>query len=539
MTNVAFALLRQVVTGLLQHDESLSCSELVRICSSFRGSFETELRSQKIVGKSASLINRLQDIEQTILDCRDDAEFHLHGISCTKCGQRFANEVHSRVINGTASSRVVSIAMTENMAHWASSSFVPCNMILGSTPVCSAVAEEFDADTKDDLGSWSAILGLHLMTQGYRAHLRYIKKPALVPKSRIIALKLAQQVHSQVSRLLEDRACFPCQCAKTLGWHMGRMAFDLNLYAKHNCWDLISQTPWVAGNHVLEILSHCSYYGYYLLKYRNYAGAVLHCYNALVQFGGLEKIHLLDMISKQLLEPLFPGGQLPTSNFHACWARYVGARLKFSKNHKGKNTHETWCLSVPAHAAKVNAGIGIPGHGHNAKMGCLLFHIKEQNYHVSDAQWALVNDSFAKLQKMTKGSGSKKGPEETAQKSSAQVEKQRLLPLAVSVQAMFVCPPGTTLPMARVNLFELFERCVRVVSGLSAIYHPTEHEQKQDHCVCFTNEILSGADRLVKGRRHGQARAWTEIERTFVKDTKEAIVAAFGKMKESDILWEV
>jgi len=84
------------------------------------------------------------------------------------------------------------------------------------------------------------------------------------------------------------------------------MTLDLQCYASHNCWDLIFQSPWVAGNHVLEILALCNYYGHYLLKYRHYMGAILHSYNALTQFGGLDKVPLLEKICDQFCEILFP-----------------------------------------------------------------------------------------------------------------------------------------------------------------------------------------------------------------------------------------
>ena len=257
MTNVAFASLRQVVNELLQHDESFSSSEVFETCASLRGSFETELRDQKIIGTNASLLNRLQHIEQTLSDRQDDEDLFLHDPSCAKCGQRFANDVHSRVVKGTAGSRLVSSAMIENVVHWVSSEIVPLNVIMRSTPVYSYVAEDLITQKKNNKDSWAAVLGLHLLTQSYRAYLRFLKQPKLVPKSRITALKLVQQVNSQVSTLLEDKVCFPCRCFQTLGWHLQNMSGDLGLYAKHNCWDLMFQTPWVAGSHVLEVLALC------------------------------------------------------------------------------------------------------------------------------------------------------------------------------------------------------------------------------------------------------------------------------------------
>ncbi|ETI28482.1 hypothetical protein G647_00931 [Cladophialophora carrionii CBS 160.54] len=537
MTNAALAALRQVANELLQHDENLSISEFLRVCSSFRSSFEAELRNQKIIGTNTSLLSRLQHIERNLSNCRKDDDLFSHDPSCARCGHNFASQVHSIVFKGAGGSRFISSAMIENIVHLVSGEIIPHNAILRSTPVYSDVAADLVTDTNNHKQSWAAVLGLNLLTQSYRVYLHHVKQPNLVPKSRITALKLAQQVCSQVTTLLQDQTCFPCRCSQTLGWHLQSMALDLQCYARHNCWDLVFQSPWVAGNHVLEILDLCNYYGHYLLKYRHYVGAIVHSYNALTNLGGLDNLPLLEKIGSQYRETLFPGGNLPKSNFHACWARYVGARLKFRKNHKGKNTHDNWCLAIPAHAAKMAAGIGIPDHRQRDRVGCLLFNIKQQEYHISDAQWDELNDSYAKVQSMRKN----KSQEISAMKmptSSAQMEKQRLLPLAMTTQGLFA-GSGKTLPKARVNLFAVFERCVQVVSTISDKMHQEEHLGKGDYCICFANELLNAADRIVKGRRFGKLAAWKEHERKLVNDTKDAILAAFGNVKEEELLWDV
>ena len=267
-------------------------------------------------------------------------------------------------------------------------------------------------------------------------------------------------------------------------------------------------------------------------------GAVMHCYNTLAQLGGLDEIPVLEKFGKQFSGPLFPGG-IPTSNYQNTWARYVGARLKFGKNHKGKNTHQDWCLAIPALTAKIAAGIGIPDHRQKVQSGCILFNIKQQGYHVSGAQWDEINNSYAKVKELRKQNGSQPLPEIGGPKSTAEKEKEKLLPLAVTVQALFTGRSGKTLPLARVSLFAVFQRCVRVVSTLSQKAHPEAHGRKEDHCVCFAAEILMAADRLVKGRRYGKPEAWKKHERELVDDTKDAIMAAFGNVKEAELLWDV
>jgi hypothetical protein len=183
------------------------------------------------------------------------------------------------------------------------------------------------------------------------------------------------------------------------------------------------------------------------------------------------------------------------------------------------------------------AGIGIPDHRRKDKVGCLLFNIKQQDYHISDAQWGELNDSYAKVQRMRKNK-SRETSDMKVPTSSAQMEKQRLLPLAMTTQAL-LAGSSKTLPMARVNLFAVFERSVRVVSTISDKMHQEEHLGKGDYCICFANELLNAADRIVKGRRFGKLAAWKEPERKLVSDTKDAILAAFGDVNEEELLWDV
>jgi hypothetical protein len=539
MTNVVFASLRSAVNRLLQHDEGLSNADVLRICSSFRGALATDLRKKKIIGSNTSLLSRFQHVERSLSEHPEDEETR-YDVECTSCALRFTNEMHSKVINRTASSGVVSAAMTESVIQWVFSKTIPpINAIFDSTPACAVVAEYLTTEREKPKKSWTAILGLDLMSQSYRVYLHYLKKPELVPKSRITALKLAKQVHSQVEMLLEDRICFPCRCPQTLGWHLQSMAEDLQAYASLNCWDLMFQAPWVAGNHVLEILALSDYYGLYLLKYRHYIGATLHSYNALRQWGGLRKITALEKICVQFAENLFPGGPLPSANFHACWARHVGARLKFLKNHKGKHNRDNWCLSIPAHAAKVAAGIGIPSPRPNDKTGCILFDLKQQDYHVKDEQWTEIDTMFAPLMKAVQQKGPPPSSEPNGKTLMANSETWKLVPLAAIAQKIFSDPPGSHLPMARINLFAVFERCVRVVSSISKTIHPRDHRRKKDHCICFANDILDAADRLEKGRQYGRVETWEKVEVTLVNDTKRAILAAFGNVELEDLLWEV
>jgi len=69
--------------------------------------------------------------------------------------------------------------------------------------------------------------------------------------------------------------------------------------------------------------------------------------------------------------------------------------------------------------------------------------------------------------------------------------------------------------------------------------HHKEHLGKGDYCICFANELLNAADRLVKGRRLGKHETLKEHERKLVEDVKEVILEAFVNIKEEEFLWDV
>ena len=539
VTNVAFASLRQVVNELLQHDDDICLSELSKICHSFRCSFGTELRNQKIIGADASLLNRLQHIQQTLFRSKNDGVLASRNPPCSRCAQASAKEVQSKVVTGTADSQELSSAIIDNIFNWRTSEFMTNNIVMRSTPVYPDVVDELIKDTKSKTESWLAILGMNLMTQCYKVYLQTLKKPSWASQSRVSALKLAQQARSQITALLGDDLCFPCRCTQTLAYHLQKVLLDMHHYMSHNCWDLIYQAPWVAGNHVLEILDVCNYYGHHLLKYRHYVGAVFHSYNVLKQLGGLDEIPILEQICTQLCRISFPGGKPPKANFHASWARYVGARLKFKKGYRGKHSHDNWCLTIPAHAAQAAAGLGLADHRTTEIASCLLFQIKQQEYHITDAQWKSLHTSHVRTHPVRHNYEVQQSSDTTSLTTAAQNEEWNPLLLATATEAVGKEEPGRLLPMARLNLFVVFAKCVRVISRLSDKMHNEQKLGKGEYCVCFCNELLAAADRLVKDRRLGKLAAWKKHERELIDDAKKAIVEVFGALKEDELLWDI
>lgn len=317
-----------------------------------------------------------------------------------------------------------------------------------------------------------------------------------------------------------------------MAYQLQTLEGELRGYASYKCWDLYFQSPWVVGNHVLEMLDLCHTYGRRLLNYGHYVGAVLHSYNVLKQLGGLEPIRILDQICDLFMGVLFPGGRPPTGSFRACWARYAGARLKFKKGHRGKHSQDFCTLTIPTGAAKRAAGMG-----HDAKREkseCPLFEIKHQDYHLSDEQWS----SLSIVPETPKsGKTRRKGSTASAKLDQARRE-QRFSDLAEVVQQCFSGHESNTLPVARLNLFAIFDKCIRVISRLSDETH-TKPDEKGINCICFCSAIITAADRIVDSRRLGKLETWKEHERDCVKQTNDAIRDTFAGLKEDELLWAI
>jgi hypothetical protein len=548
ITNVHYASLQQVVEDLLQHNDKMCVSDLVKTCNSFRGDAQTVLREQKIVGSDSALMDRLQDISTALKDRHDEKDTPVrHDLLCARCGHTFATKVQQDVIQGKTGSNILSAVLVKNLSQWASGNSLPENAVMASTPAVSDVEKDQKSDAKHQKESWLAAFASHVLTQSYHTHLRSSKELGLVAKCRITALQLAQRISSQASKVLQDENCFPCRCSQTLGFHLDGLVTELQRYASHKCWDLVSQAPWVAGNHILEMLWMATYYGRYLLKYRHYMGSVLHCYNALTELGGLAKISVLDKLCHVYRETLFPGGSLPKVNFHACWARYVGARLRFPKNHNGKNTHDNWCLSIPTHAQRAAAGVGLPSHCQKDPSSCLIFAVKRQRYHISDRQRDEMEEIYAKelLRKSNnkKNNSSKKTiVEDLSELPPEEAELHKLLPpLLATARALLSSPSRDSLPEARIDLYTVFEKCVKVIGIMSNKMHKDVADRLLGHeyCICFATSLLEAADRVVKGRRFGKLETWKLHERKMLDDMKEAIMDVFGRVKEEDIVWQI
>ena len=383
--------------------------------------------------------------------------------------------------------------LVDNIMHLILSRTAPCAIIRNSSPVYADLGYVLSRpeSCSHDL---RLQFGLHTLNLSYCQYLDN-SVPSKVSMCRLTALKLTQQAARSIGDIISNRTCFPCECTQTLAYYLRSLETDLNGFAKYKCWDLYFQSPWVAGNHMLEILDLCHYYGMKLWVYRHYVGAVVHSYNVLRQLAGLERIPLLEHICEQYRDMFFPGGQRPTSSFRSCWTRYVGARLKFKKGHKSRDHRDSWCMAIPAHAARKAAGLGVCGGAKEERSGCVLFKIKQQDYFATEKQRNfLAGDELPRrLEDLDINSDSQSGSSASDAQHSAMLNGFNNLLTST-------CPDS---PTALLDHFSVFASCVRIIANLSDATH-TEQKEKGMNCICFVTAILTGGDRIVEARRLGR-----------------------------------
>lgn len=412
-------------------------------------------------------------------------------------------------------------------------------VIRNGTPAYVEIAHSKDPSNK----LWSTLV-LHLLSDSYKAYMSGLRSPVMLSSCRLSALKLSQQAQSSLSAVLSDKVSFPCRCEETISFRLDQLRHTLQRYTAYKCWDIFFQAPWVAGNHILEMLDMCFYYGMRLIRYRHYVGSVLHSYNVLKQLAAMEETPLLEYLCNTFAHIFFPGGQRPINRFAASWARFVGARLKFKKGHKDHNHRESWCMAVPTHTAKRAAGFGIDGEGKSqvAEDTCIseIMDLKRRDYHVDESTWDIICgwEDLGAIKKAKKRPTA--SPRSTERKfvpnHSTTAHSNHLQDLSSYLDQDM----KRTLPSLRLNLFAVFETCVKVVSSISNATHPGPRD-KELRCICFATTILTGGDRIKDAEALGKPDCWKKSngERKTVEDAQKAIREAMATVERADWLWNV
>ena len=194
----------------------------------------------------------------------------------------------------------------------------------------------------------SLVFGMQLLVESFKSFL-FCDGAVQRTNCRTRALRFAQEVNGSLNVIISNEDCTGCKCLKCGGpeFHIDLLFLKAQLdeYLGQKRFDLYYQTPWVAGQHMQEILSLATDYGLRLCERQNYLAAILHLYNMLVQLNILQdKIPLLESLCSSLRKSIFLGS-LPSRNNHSHFTRCIGGRLDFSDT----SSHHTqaWQLKAP------------------------------------------------------------------------------------------------------------------------------------------------------------------------------------------------
>jgi hypothetical protein len=529
VTNVACASLRELHTQLMELDAGVDLPSLHNTCGIPQGSSSIEYETGPSCDDQHQMLEDMHVSWKAIMHVKAGHSMPT-GIAC----------IH-KPANLLDSAEFITM-LTQGILHLIYSAAAPDTVIRNGTPVYADIGYLLShlGETSNNLGS---TFSLHLLSTSYKAYMAGLSSPAMLSRCRLSALKLSHQAQSSLSMVLSDKICFPCRCPETLSFHLDQLRDTLQRYTAYKCWDIFFQAPWVAGNHILEILDMCFYYGMRLIRYRHYVGSVLHSYNVLRQLAVMKEIPLLEHLCN-FATLFFSGGQRPTNRFAASWARFVGARLKFKKGHKGHNHRESWCMAVPSHAAKRAAGFGINRDGKSQLAEDAGFNeivdLKRMDYHVDDSKWDTVcgweDIHTSEKGKRTSMSSARSAGSRYLPSHSTTTHSNHLLDLASYLSRSNKGP----LPSCRLNLFAVFHTCVQIVRTISKSTH-TDPKDKDLRCTCFATTILTGGDRIRDAEALGGVDCWRKMngEKGVVEDVKRVICEVMGKVEVTDWEWDV
>lgn len=526
VTNVAAASMKWLESRMRELDGNVDLEYLQKICSTLHsdGDEASSTWIHSIIGELTTA--------RTAVSHATGSHQSITPKPSRQHPQTLCEYVRSAGWHQEAGSSSMLEVLIDNMMRLVQEGIDVCSVVRNGTPLYDDLDHVLqDADNKS--AKLRLILGLTVLSESNVDYIGAAQPPVNPPSCRLVALRFAQQAAKAVNQVLQDKTCFPCQCIQTIAFHLQNLETELLNYASYKCWDLFFQSPWVAGNHVLEMLDMCQYYGTKLFSYRHYVGSVLHSYNVLQQLAGLEEISLFEWLCHNYQNTFFPGGR-PTSNFRACWSRYIGARLRFKKGHKSHNHRDSWCMAIPAHAAQKAAGLGITRDGKDNKDECLLFRIKQQDYVTEDLGWSTVET------KPSRQFGASKLSRSGSDIGQSQQHRQ-LSVLLQHTKTLLSSSRDSVMPAARLNHFAVFATCVRIIATLSDATH-TDAKDKGTNCICFANAILNGGDRIVQARKLGRtgASCWTKDEREgVVKMTTEAMKESVQRRWPQDWMWSL
>lgn len=371
--------------------------------------------------------------------------------------------------------------------------------------------------------------GLLLIHQSYSAFLSIATEARKMPNCRLEALRFAQEIILYITVVLDDTSILD-RGSDSVAAHIDTYKNRLHAFTHEKVFNLYSQSPWICGAQMIEMLRMASYYGLRLLSHQHRVGAILHCYNVISQFTTFKPIDVLERFMTALETIFFPGGR-PTSNFKNCAMLFCGGRLEFERN----STHKTGRHRVVIPDRR----LAIDGSGMRVEANDDRFSLSEVSwmfdimtnldYHLNQAEWETVDQNARDILKACRPL-----PKDSAMvKSVMRYENyidapshrlQRLMQMALFTDF------SDHLPMAKINYFSLYVACTKIIGIVSDRSHPSEEGAM---CQCFMEKLVVAADTYQ--RKDGKIPFG---HRALVENLSEALTEVLGDSKLEDFLWQ-
>lgn len=439
---------------------------------------------------------------------------------------------------------------------------LPSLMLDGLAPIA------FITNSEKTQGSTLASAAcLYLFAISHSAYSRSLQQANHIALPRISALKLANEALATINKFIENKTIFPCQCIDTLGYRVVQTKAELESFAKYRSWTCLMQHPAIAGNHILEILDICSYYGLHMIHYRQWAASVLHSYQALVVLGYMDVVPVLEEVCDLLAPVLYTTGERPISGYMASWLRYIGARLKFRKGKKFQDHKDTWCMAVPAHIAARSAGLNIRDRSESSAMQPKFdYGTIDPTMRSKHAGWALEEDITIDFDRCLGLNLVEDGSDQvlvtpiqlTAPSKLRATKHKRSKSCQEPKNGLTTCDRTCLkpdhvfdasfsvdetqcrqIPACKLNLLALFHSLTQVVSGISDATHADQKNGagRGQMCLCFVQTILRAADRVQDVRKRGGLDARGAILSKNEKECVECYKVSLTKvLKQAGVL---
>lgn len=232
--------------------------------------------------------------------------------------------------------------------------------------VCLQILSDLDTFLREDeyesCMACHLTFGLHLLIGSYKAYLQGAKTRSTGWKSvavnpRLTSLKVASTLKNEIKLMMNEETA-PCCCLKinsiSVVQQLNALYHKLKVFLATPRFELLIQSPWISGEHIIENLVLASRYGFKAWHHGYYVGLIFHTYNALVQTGFLtaEELPVLEDLCNAFDNEVFLGCRKAAKPYTA-YKRWTGGHLKFvGHNRHSAAGNRNWDMCITADPSK-------------------------------------------------------------------------------------------------------------------------------------------------------------------------------------------